>query len=198
MDGVEVVLFWFSAGERAVRGELVPLAVWLLAFVFCWSGAVKLRRPLLAAAALVNFRLARRPRRLAGWLTGSTELLLAVALPLAPRLALPLAALMLTGFSALLLRGLRAGERFPCYCFGDPHAALSHLTLARTALLALTAWAAGAAAFITSPTVLAPEPGLVALSLLGMLVLAARVPTLVRGAGELRDASELARQGAAS
>lgn len=155
---------------------------WFLAAVFALSGIVKLRRPALAAMALVDFQIVRRPLPILGWLLGAVEVALAVGLALVPAVAVFVAVPLLWLFTGLIARGLRGGEEFACFCFGESDGALSRWTLARTGTLALLAtvlalgaprrwrWDAG-------------EPWLelvAAASLFGMVVLIRQVPPLLR------------------
>ena len=112
---------------------------WFLAAVFAVSGTVKVRRPVLAAMALVDFRIVRRPLPVLGLALGGFELLVALGLAFVPAAAVFLAAPLLWFFAFLIARGLRANEDFACFCFGESDGALSRWTLVRTAALAALA-----------------------------------------------------------
>ncbi len=56
------------------------IAVWILAIILAWSGIAKLRRPTLAAVAIVDFGVVRRVRPPLGAALGAGELLLALLL----------------------------------------------------------------------------------------------------------------------
>lgn len=172
-----------AAGLAAVRGaDGSGVISWFLAAVFAVSGSVKVRRPALAAMALVDFQIVRRPLPVLGLTLGAFELLVAVGLALVPAVAIPLAAFLLWFFTLLITRGLRAHEDFACFCFGESDGALSRWTLARTASLAILAtlvtfgsprfwrWTGG-------------EPWLelvAAAALFGMVVLVRQLPPLLR------------------
>lgn len=117
------------------------VGMWFLSGIFVWSGLVKLRRPALAAMAMVDFRVIRRAVPQLGFMLGAAETLLAVMLALhtRPRLFLLVAALLLWVFTFLIGRSLWFGERFACFCFGDAESKLSAWTLARTGTLAMLA-----------------------------------------------------------
>jgi len=119
-----------------------PVAVWFLAGVFAWSGSIKLRRPRLAALAIVDFSVGiRRARRLYGLALGGGEVLLAIALAVAPtRIALAAAAVLLSLFTLLLARSVWSGVHFACFCFGETEDTISALTVARTSALMVLAW----------------------------------------------------------
>lgn len=135
-----------TAGEliaEALQALMAPpfsgVGLWLLAGVFVWSGAAKLRRPALAALALVDFGVARRARPGLGRALGGGELALALLLVALPWPTTALAAGLLWCFALLIARSLHAGERFACFCFGEADDRLSAWTLGRTVGLALLA-----------------------------------------------------------
>jgi hypothetical protein len=154
---------------------------WLLAAVFALSGSVKLRRPVLAAMAFVDFGVARRVHGTLGWSLGIGELTLAVALIVAPRFGGMIATVLLWFFVVLIARSLRAGGRFACFCFGDSNASLSRWTLIRTAALALLATdvaiAAPGVGAVGSDTLI---QAVVAAGLLGTVALLGYLPRLLR------------------
>jgi hypothetical protein len=117
------------------------IAVWILAIVFVWSGVAKLRKPTLAAVALMDFGVLRRVRPRLGSALGAAELLLALLLisGTLPALFLPVTAGLLWLFVLLIAKSLLSGKDFACFCFGDADSRLSRLTLVRTGALALLA-----------------------------------------------------------
>jgi hypothetical protein len=166
------------------------VGMWFLALVFGWSGISKLRRPALAARAIVDFGVVRRARPGLGISLGVAELSLALSLAvgLFPRLFICIAAVLLWFFVLLIARSLRSGDRFACFCFGESGSRISGSTLARTAVLAL-----GASMLALAPTPSAVQAGstetnafhaMVALSLLGTIVLASYIPALLRSSSE--------------
>ncbi|MBX6765102.1 MAG: hypothetical protein IRY88_15705 [Rubrobacteraceae bacterium] len=146
---------------------------------------MKLRRPALAAMAMVDFKVARRVRPSLGFALGAGELVLALALALggpASRFIIAIAAALLWVFTLLIARSLWSGERFACFCFGDTDSVLSRWTLLRTSALALLA---STLAILALPTNSYREPGaapvlelVVAAAILGTVVLLGRVPDL--------------------
>jgi len=161
------------------------ISVWFLVWVFAWSGIAKLRRPALAAMAMVDFGVVRHVQPLLGGALGATELLLAFALALGMLsvLFLWIAAILLWLFVILIARSLYAGERFACFCFGNADSQLSRWTLARTSVLALFA---SALALVTKPGELYRGlheadvlQAIAALSLIGTIVLLSYVPRLL-------------------
>ena len=142
MNGFESALALFSELLRLVTAPAgYGIAVWVLAIIFVWSGVAKLRRPTLAAMAMMDFGVVRRVRPRLGSALGAVELLLALSLiaGVLPALVLPVTAGLLWFFVLLIARGLLSGEDFACFCFGDSASRLSRLTLVRTAALALLA-----------------------------------------------------------
>ena len=183
MSGFETALFALtdalhSEVTLAVRG----IAIWVLAITFTWSGVAKLRRPTLAAMAMVDFGVLHRLRPRLGSALGILELLLALSLILVilPGISLPAVAGLLWIFVVLIVKSLWSGERFACFCFGDADSKLSYLTLIRTTTLAILA----------SILVLAPPPTRVydgayvlqaasAVALVGTIVLSSQLPRLL-------------------
>ncbi len=142
MNGFESALALFTELLRLLSAPAgYGIAVWILAIIFVWSGVAKVRRPTLAAMAMMDFGVVRRVRPRLGSALGAAELLLALSLiaGVLPALVLPFTAGLLWFFVLLILRGLLSGEDFACFCFGDSAARLSRLTLVRTAALALLA-----------------------------------------------------------
>jgi hypothetical protein len=194
VDGVDVVGSWLAAATEGAD-RVVPYGIWLLALVFLWSGSAKVRRPLLAAAALVDFGVTKRPRPGHGYLLGGVELALGLALAaMAPQVPTLAAAVVLTVFAVFVVRAVLNGARFPCGCFGEWHAAISPLTAARTVFLAVLAWALAGATLLAGADT-RHDAAVVAstLAVLATIVLAARIPQLVRDAHRLRDVLELDR-----
>jgi Methylamine utilisation protein MauE len=129
-----------TASSAAVTG--------LLVVVFAWSGPTKIARPFGAAVALTRFRLARHVRPDVAGAVGAGELALAVALLLDPTgiWSTAAAAAVLAVFTAVVARAVRAGETFPCACFGNEQRPLSAATIVRNLALLAAAGAGLAAA----------------------------------------------------
>lgn len=161
--------------------EAAGIAVWVLAFVFAISGTSKIRRPLPAAVALVDFGVARSVRQWRGSTLGVAETALAVWLAsgFARPVALFAALLLLATFVFLISRALVRGETFECACFGESTSTLSAATLVRSGLLltltAASVSGAGAATSIQGSLLEA----VAAASLLGTWSLAAKVRSLL-------------------
>ncbi len=134
-----------------------------LALVFVLSALPKLRKPELAALAMVDFGVARRSHRWAGLSVGIGELLLAVALGVAAAggttalrvVPTSIAAMVLWIFAGLIARALRSSEPVSCFCFGNAEATISLGTLFRTMALAVVATILSTAALapVSSPAV---------------------------------------------
>ncbi len=194
-----------SSFVRTVEGLAVSepgrgVAIWLLVGVFAWSGVAKLRRPTLAAMAIVDFGVTRRARPVLGVLLGSVEVLLAtlLALGVLSRLVLALTAMLLWFFALLIARSLRAGANFACFCFGEADDRLSGWTLVRTIALALLASMETLTALSLSSTTVPYATrilqAIAALSLLGTIVLARSIPRLLRQSNHFLENS-LSRAG---
>jgi hypothetical protein len=142
MNGFESA---FSLLAGALHLVIAPtgygVGVWILGIIFIWSGAAKLRRPTLAAMAMMDFGILRRVRPRLGSALGAAEVLLAFLLITGtlPVLFVPVTAGLLWFFVLLIARSLRSGQDFPCFCFGDADSRLSRLALVRTAALAVLA-----------------------------------------------------------
>jgi methylamine utilization protein MauE len=142
MNGFESAL---SLLARALHLITAPtgygVAIWVLAIIFAWSGIAKLRRPTLAAMAIMDFGIVRRIRPRLGSALGAAELLLALFLIIGtlPVLFLPVTAGLLWFFVLLIAKSLWSGQDFACFCFGEADSRLSRSTLVRTAALALLA-----------------------------------------------------------
>jgi hypothetical protein len=142
VNGFESALSLFAKALHLITAPTgYGLAVWILAIVFVWSGVAKLRQPILAAVAMMNFGVLRRVRPRLGSTLGAAELLLALLLITGtlPALFLPVTAGLLWLFVLLIAKSLLSGKDFACFCFGDADSRLSRLTLVRTGALALLA-----------------------------------------------------------
>jgi hypothetical protein len=192
MNGFESALSLATDALRiATTPDIRGIAVWVLVIIFAWSGIAKLRRPGLAALAMVDFGVLRRARPRLGSALGAAELVLALFLATGALLvlSLPIAAGLLWLFVLLIAKSLWVGERFACFCFGDADSKLSSLTLFRTAALAILA---SVLAFTSAPTV--ATDGLrggfyggdyalqaaAAMALVGTIVLGSQMPKLLR------------------
>jgi hypothetical protein len=159
------------------------IAIWVLAMIFVWSGLAKLRRPALAAMAINDFGILRRIRPRLGGALGAVELLLALSLITGIFLVftLPFTSALLWLFVLLIARSLWLGKDFSCFCFGDADSKLSRLTLVRTTALALLA---SALALVPLRYAGFDQVYLLqaisAAALLGIIVLASRIPGLLR------------------
>jgi hypothetical protein len=159
------------------------IAIWVLAIIFVWSGLAKLRRPALAAMAINDFGILRRIRPGLGRALGAVELLLALSLITGTLLVviLPVTAGLLWFFVLLIARSLWLGKDFSCFCFGDADSRLSRVTLVRTIALAVLA-----TALVVVPLRYAGFDqiyllqALSAAALVGTIVLAGRIPSLLR------------------
>ena len=142
MNGFESALSLFAKALHLITAPPgYGIAVWILAIVFVWSGVAKLRKPTLAAVAIMDFGVLRRVRPRLGGALGAAELLLALLLisGTLPALFLPVTAGLLWLFVVLIAKSLLSGRDFACFCFGDADSRLSRLTLVRTGALALLA-----------------------------------------------------------
>ena len=142
MNGFESALALFAGALHLVTAPAgYGVGVWILAIIFVWSGVAKLRRPTLAAMAIMDFGILRRVRPRLGSALGAAELLLALFLITGtlPVVFLPVTAGLLWFFVLLIAKSLRSGRDFACFCFGDADSRLSRLTLVRTAALAVLA-----------------------------------------------------------
>ncbi len=165
--------------------EGAGVLVWVLAMTFAWSGGAKLRRPLKAALALVDFGIARRALPTYGRALGIAELCLAGLLVATfavagalPAVAAAAAAAFLL-FAAAIGRSLRRGDRFACFCFGG-ESVLSGTTLARSlGLVAVAGWLVASEVAGQGARAVMLE-GLVAVCALAVVVLGASIPRLRR------------------
>lgn len=139
MHGFELLS---SASVNALRliadSEVRSIVVWTLAGTLLWSGFSKLRHPLLAATALMQFGLVKTASRSRGQVLGAGELGLAMLLisGVAPLFGLAIATALFSVFAILIGARLRAGDTRPCYCFGSD-SPLGVVALARAIVLAL-------------------------------------------------------------
>jgi hypothetical protein len=142
MNGFESALSLLASALHLVSTPTgYGIGVWILGIIFVWSGVAKLRRPTLAAMAMMDFGVLRRVRPRLGSALGAAEVLLALFLITGtlPVLFVPVTAGLLWFFVLLIARSLRSGQDFPCFCFGGADSRLSRLTLVRTAALAVLA-----------------------------------------------------------
>jgi hypothetical protein len=188
MSGFEAA---FSLAAELMHLVTAPtgygIAVWILAIIFVWSGLAKLRRPTLAAMAIVDFGVLRRVRPRLGSALGAAELLLALFLITGtiPAIFLPVTAGLLWIFVLLISRNLWSGKDFACFCFGDADSRLSRLTLVRTAALALLASVLAAAPLpyaVFSQAYLLQA--IIAAALVGSMVLGSQIRRLLRWNGD--------------
>jgi hypothetical protein len=185
MNGFEYLLVLLRDVYRLITGAIgYGLVTWFLAFVFAWSGLVKLRQPVLAAMAIVDFKVVHRVRPIFGYLLGAVETLLALGLAskLLPRLTLFFTFLLLCLFTLLIARSLWKAENFTCFCFGNDEAKLSQWTLARTGLLAFLAGITGSAPIppdLNQGFQINIFQAVIAISLLGIIVLLGQLSRLI-------------------
>jgi Methylamine utilisation protein MauE len=125
-----------------------------VAATFVVAAAGKLSASTQFAESLVRFGITRIPRPWAARGVAMFELVVAVALwvPLLRTGAAAVAATAFALFARLVARRLRAGERFPCHCFGsskrdiDAFALIRALAFAALSLALLGALVGGAEA----------------------------------------------------
>jgi hypothetical protein len=142
VNGFESAISLFAKALHLITAPTgYGIAVWILAIVFAWSGVAKLRRPTLAAVAMMDFGVLRRVRPGLGGALGGAELLVALSLATGtlPVIFLPITAGLLWFFVLLIAKSLLSGEDFACFCFGETDSRLSRLTFVRTGALALLA-----------------------------------------------------------
>lgn len=191
-DGFRHLGEFLLLGANAVTSATAAgLSLWLLGFVFLFSGSSKLRKPALVAMALIDFGVTRKLIPLASVALGGVEVVLAIGLMF--RVALPLPAIvacaLLSIFCFAIGRSLIHGKRFPCYCFGDSNDQLGIWTLIRSGALTIVALVAveGSSDMAISFwewLVL----GVVSAALGATLWLAAKIPLLFRLNSEWIDA----------
>lgn len=175
-------------GTALLTQDGAIVALWFLSAVFLLSGTAKLRRPDLAAVAMVEFGVLQEVRPKAGAAVGLADVGIAGLLAFGPAtVALGLASTLLWFFVVLIAHQLYLGRAFACFCFGEAEDKLSRLTLARTLALAIVATLYA----LSSPAGLArvtPETYLAAISgtaMLGIALLLGAVPSLMK-VGRLR------------
>ena len=182
-----------AAASAATSDDAARTAAWFVALVFAWSGAAKIRRPRLAALALVDFRVLSRVAPNAGRALGLAEVGLSLLLISGAVLGRPVAAIgagiaagAFLAFSAAIAASLRRRARFDCFCFGAADAAISRWTLARA--VALSGVAAATAVLSQGvPAASAAEavlPGTIAAAVRGSGVLLGQLGPLVRWNGD--------------
>jgi hypothetical protein len=138
----------FSLSKEFFTGPIgFGIGTWILAGIFAWSGAAKLRQPRLAALAMFDFGVIKKPIPGLGRTLGAGESLLSLLLAASAlagyKSALSVflfsAAALLWLFVALIGRSLTRGQTFACFCFGDTESTLSGWTAVRTSALAFLA-----------------------------------------------------------
>lgn len=136
LDGLYRLALTLSSSEYWVVG------VFVLAAVFIMSGVPKMRRPELAAIAMVDLSMASRPFPRIAYVVGVFECLLGAGLAFASHQQLVLvAAVLLWFFAILLILRLRSQPEFPCFCFGESDDKLNVWSVLRTTALACLATA---------------------------------------------------------
>ena len=141
MNGLAAITsFLGDLGVRLPAHQVAGAIRWFLVVTFLVAGVTKLRRPMLAAIAIAEFGLAKKPAKAQGVALGLLEggLALWMASGIARALALAVVTSTLCLFAFLIGRSLRAGHSFPCQCFGNSDATLSRSTLVRAVLLGST------------------------------------------------------------
>lgn len=163
-------------------------ALWLLAAVFAVSGFAKLRQPALAAFAIADFGVVRRPKPGQGMALGVVEVMLAVSLAgmsavagVAATVVAGAAAALLWIFAFLIARSLFAGDRFECFCFGPGDSSISTRTVVRTVALAILATVTSVGLAATSALDVSTLTGYAAVGVgvLSVFALVGRVPDLL-------------------
>ena len=191
-DGLQTAADGVATAVVAIgEGPVFSVIALFLAAVFAFSAVPKLRKPDLAALALVDFGVTRESHRSAGMALGAGELGLSVLLVLAAvvdstalrALVAICAAVVLWTFVAALLRALASAAQFECFCFGGNQGEqISNRTLARTTTLAVGATVLAAASFSTAAAPSVEELiGALALAaaLLGTTVLLTKIPAIL-------------------
>jgi uncharacterized membrane protein YphA (DoxX/SURF4 family) len=185
MGGFAIAIDLASAGLM-VLGESpqYEICVWFLAWIFAWSGTSKLRKPALAAWAMVDFGVVRHVRPVLGILLGILEIVLAffLAVGIFSQITLVVVSGLLLVFTVLITRSLWRGDQFACFCFGESDSEMSKWTLARTAALFLLA----ALLAVSEPPIdhigftnTNVSMAVIALSVLGSIVLVVQVSHLL-------------------
>ncbi len=156
----------------ALNDVAYPSAL-LLAGVFAWAGASKLRD---RRGTSASFAAAGLPApQILGTAVPVSEVLLAVGLVTVPAVGAYVALAMLAAFTTFLVLAIRSGSAAGCGCFGSARAeAASSVELLRNGLLAGAAVVAG---FADGPE--PPDPVATAV-VAGVAVLAVALLSLVR------------------
>lgn len=174
--------------DASVGGAIAAI----LGSVLLLSGGIKLRNPLPAAIALVNFGVARRVRPAWAYILGGLEV--TVGLSLILRIAWPVPALaaltMFAGFFTAIASALLMKRQLECACFGEANAPLGLPTLARAVLLVGLSVMATAASLQPLSSQDALSETVTGVALLAILVLLSAAWRLRRLNQELRSAIE--------
>lgn len=132
-----------TGGHRPVS-DIGYAAALVLAAVFAWSGIAKLAQRQRTTTTFTDLGIPGAP--LLGTALPVVEVLLAVALVVAPGVAAYAALALITAFTTVLVRTLRRGLRVACGCFGSASAEpVSAVDVVRNVLLGVAALAATAA-----------------------------------------------------
>lgn len=129
----------YRALERLVRvlaDGPVPLAARIaIAAILLAAGIYKLRHPLIAATAAVNFRMVGRPSRIVGVGLGLIEFfaagMLVVPLPAVAIAGCVAAGMLSVGYVVVISVALLATQRFECHCLPGLDGNVSPATLTR-------------------------------------------------------------------
>jgi uncharacterized membrane protein YphA (DoxX/SURF4 family) len=136
VGGFRLLYQGFADLLSAATADPVPLSARIaLAAVFAAAGTYKVRHPLVAAQAMVNFRVLASARKHMGRLLGVGETLIALTL-LAPVAAVAFvgcaaAGSLSVGYVVVTVNALRRGDRFPCRCLPGLGGDVSPATLTR-------------------------------------------------------------------
>lgn len=127
------------ADQVLASGRVGSVLASAIAVVLIFAGLSKLRMPLPAAQALVDFGVARRVRVQFAHAHGVFELVLGAALivPLFPVVFRSIALGLLSIFTFVVGRAVLHGDPVACRCFGHAEDVVSASTVARNAVLAL-------------------------------------------------------------
>ena len=156
----------------------MPLALRvILSGLFVIAGTQKLRHPLLAATAALNFRVVAHVRRRVGVTLGAVEVVtgLLLVLPLRPVAVLgaSCALALALGFALVIGRALVAKEHFSCHCLSSGSEELSALSFLRAVMMAVAA----AVALATLPHGEVVPSGVHILDGIGLAAAIAGIPT---------------------
>ena len=162
MDGFRHLFAALTDLRHLVTSEPVPFAARLaLAGLLATGGLYKLRHPLIAAIAMVNFRIIRQPRKSAAYPVGTVEILTAgmllVPWPSVVLAGCSLAGCLCFGFAFLIGRAIRVRDRFPCHCLSGADDEVSVVTLLRAAAMVAAAVVGAAGPFERGVAVPAAE-----------------------------------------